>query len=309
MHRIFSSKWFISGVSLAVGAGVGGSFVAYRGGCVKSVDTFGGVLDRVPVIPIPSVDAAELVPYQHGQVVQSKSTAVMKYGFPSLSNIKTRESYVTSYDPRNRTAAWVIEQLSPETLTGTSDRKFCDFKEDDSVHEYHRATNMDYKGSGFDRGHLAAAANHKWSQKAMADTFYLSNVSPQNPHLNQNAWNNLEKYCRSLAKQYQNVFVCTGPLYLPRQESDGKMYVKYQVIGKNHVAVPTHFFKVLILEKTRGEVELRPYVMPNMPVDEKIPLERFLVPIESIERASGLLFVPNIMKRTNTLQAITAGRA
>lgn len=52
-----------------------------------------------------------------------------------------------------------------------------------SVHMFHRATNGDYRGSGFDRGHLAAAANHKWSQKAMEDTFYLSNVAPQvNPH-------------------------------------------------------------------------------------------------------------------------------
>nr|XP_009683356.1 PREDICTED: endonuclease G, mitochondrial [Struthio camelus australis] len=156
-------------------------------------------------------------------------------------------------------------------------------------------------------GHLAAAANHKWSQKAMRDTFYLSNVAPQVPHLNQNAWNNLEKYCRSLARKNKNVYVCTGPLFLPRMEADGKMYVKYQVIGKNNVAVPTHFFKVLILEKESGEIELRSYVMPNSPVDENIPLERFLVPIESIERASGLLFVPNILKRTNNLKAITAG--
>lgn len=124
-----------------------------------------------------------------------------------------------------------------------------------SVHVFHRATNADYKGSGFDRGHLAAAANHRWSQKAMDDTFYLSNVAPQvtlltvvvsmirlefrlslsetpgsrqkmdsccilvlfqNPHLNQNTWNNLEKRCRSLTKHYLNVYVCTGPLYLPR---------------------------------------------------------------------------------------------
>uniref|UniRef100_A0A8C0I886 Endonuclease G n=1 Tax=Bubo bubo TaxID=30461 RepID=A0A8C0I886_BUBBB len=145
------------------------------------------------------------------------------------------------------------------------------------------------------------------SQKAMRDTFYLSNIAPQNPHLNQNAWNNLEKYSRSLARNNKNVYVCTGPLYLPRMEADGKMYVKYQVIGKNNVAVPTHFFKVLILEKESGEIELRSYVMPNSPVDEKIPLERFLVPIESIERASGLLFVPNILKRTGNLKAITAG--
>lgn len=47
------------------------------------------------------------------------------------------------------------------------------------MHVFHRATNADYRGSGFDRGHLAAAANHKWTQKAMDDTFYLSNVAPQ----------------------------------------------------------------------------------------------------------------------------------
>lgn len=92
-----------------------------------------------------------------------------------------------------------------------------------------------------------------------------------------------------------------------RTEADGKSYVKYQVIGKNHVAVPTHFFKVLILEAAGGQIELRSYVMPNAPVDEAIPLERFLVPIESIERASGLLFVPNILARAGNLKAITAG--
>lgn len=117
-----------------------------------------------------------------------------------------------------------------------------------------------------------------------------------------------------------------------RQEADGKLYVRYQVIGQNHVAVPTHFFKVsspawwwfwwwwwrrwwcrhpaspqvLILEQTDGRgVELRSYVLPNEPIDERVPLERFLVPIETIERASGLLFVPNIMKRTSSLQAVT----
>lgn len=56
---------------------------------------------------------------------------MMKYGFPSLANIKTRESYVTSYDPRTRTASWVIERLNPASLSGPSDRKYCEFREDD----------------------------------------------------------------------------------------------------------------------------------------------------------------------------------
>lgn len=183
MHRVFCSRWVLSGLSLTAGIGIGATLTAASDDLLnKSRDTSHsrGLLDRVPVIPIPSVDAAsEISAYQPGQVAVNKSTAVMKYGFPSLSNVKSRESYITSYDPRNRTAAWVIEQLNAETLTGTSDRKFCDFKEDDSVHVYHRSSNADYRGSGFDRGHLAAAANHKWSQKAMDETFYLSNVSPQ----------------------------------------------------------------------------------------------------------------------------------
>uniref|UniRef100_A0A8C3NR11 Endonuclease n=2 Tax=Passeriformes TaxID=9126 RepID=A0A8C3NR11_9PASS len=284
---------------LAVGAGLGAALA--RRQPRERGDAAEGLLARLPVLP--AVAAASL-PAPPG----SGRTELSKYGLPGLAQLRSRESYVLCYDPRSRSALWVIEQLNRDTLSGASDRAACDFQEDDSVHEYHRATNADYRGSGFDRGHLAAAANHKWSQKAMRDTFYLSNIAPQNPHLNQNAWNNLEKYCRSLARNNRNVYVCTGPLFLPRMEADGKMYVKYQVIGKNNVAVPTHFFKVLILEKESGEIELRSYVMPNSPVDDKIPLERFLVPIESIERASGLLFVPNILRRTSNLKAITAGK-
>ncbi|XP_032933436.1 endonuclease G, mitochondrial [Catharus ustulatus] len=288
------ARWVLP---LAVGAGLGAAFARRP----HRDDEAEGLLARLPVLP--AVAAASL-PAPPG----SGRTELSKYGLPGLAQLRSRESYVLCYDPRSRSALWVIEQLNRDTLSGASDRAACDFQEDDSVHEYHRATNADYRGSGFDRGHLAAAANHRWSQKAMRDTFYLSNIAPQNPHLNQNAWNNLEKYCRSLAKNNRNVYVCTGPLFLPRMEADGKMYVKYQVIGKNNVAVPTHFFKVLILEKESGEIELRSYVMPNSPVDDKIPLERFLVPIESIERASGLLFVPNILRRTNNLKAITAGK-
>ncbi|KAG7489289.1 endonuclease G, mitochondrial [Solea senegalensis] len=284
-------RWCRTGATLAIGAGLGAAvsrLLSPRGG--EEEPDRSGLLSRIPVVPVSP----------------GGSGAVMKYGFPSLANVKTRESYVISYDPRTRTASWVIEKLNPASLSGPSDRNCCEFKEDDSVHVFHRSTNQDYKGSGFDRGHLAAAANHKWSQKAMEDTFYLSNIAPQRPHLNQVTWNNLEKLCRSLTKRYLNVYVCTGPLYLPRQEADGKLYVRYQVIGQNHVSVPTHFFKVLILEQMDGRgVELRSYVLPNETIDEKVPLERFLVPIETIERASGLLFVPNIMKRTSSLQAIT----
>ncbi|XP_068105912.1 endonuclease G, mitochondrial [Hyperolius riggenbachi] len=283
------SKVLLSGVSLAVGAALGAGVTHWslRGEPAPS-----------PLYPI--VQAAS-------EVSLPPAAGITRFGLPGFSQLKTRKSHALSYDTRLRGPAWVLEQLNVDRIRGTAERQNSEFTEDESVHPYHRASNLDYQGSGFDRGHLAAAANHRWNQQAMDETFILSNVYPQNPNLNRIAWNNLEKYCRSLTRSNKNVYVCTGPLFLPKKEADGKMYVKYQVIGANNVAVPTHFFKVVVLEKFNGELELRPYVMPNCPVDVNIPLERFLVPIESIERASGLLFVPNILKTTNNLKAITAG--
>ncbi|KAM4697064.1 endonuclease G, mitochondrial [Rhinophrynus dorsalis] len=282
----------LSGVSLAVGAALGAGLTSWR---LRGEPGTGGLC---PLVSFPAVQAAIQLP---------PSTGLTRFGLPGLSQLKSRQSHVLSYDPRLRGPGWVLEHLTEERLQGTADRALSEFREDESVHPYHRAANSDYQGSGFDRGHLAAAANHRWNQQAMDETFLLSNVYPQNPHLNQKAWNNLERHCRKLSKKNKNVYVCTGPLFLPKKELDGKLYVRYQVIGSNNVAVPTHFFKVVIVEKFNGEIELQSYVMPNCPVDEKIPLTHFLVPIESIERAAGLLFVPNIMKSTNSLKAITAG--
>lgn len=80
-----------------------------------------------------------------------------------------------------------------------------------------RSDNSDYKKSGYDRGHLAAAGNHKASQNSIDQTFYLSNMAPQvGEGFNRDSWNRLERYVRKLTKTYTNVYCCTGPLYLPR---------------------------------------------------------------------------------------------
>jgi len=80
-----------------------------------------------------------------------------------------------------------------------------------------RSENADYKGSGYDRGHLAAAGNHKVEQKHMEQTFFLSNMAPQiGIGFNRDSWNRLEKHVRKLTNVYKDVYVCTGPLYLPK---------------------------------------------------------------------------------------------
>lgn len=102
---------------------------------------------------------------------------------------------------------------------------------------------------------------------------------------NRDKWENLERYARSCTKIYKNVYVCTGPLYLPSKDfNDGKNYVKYQVIGKNNVAVPTHFFKVIVgeLDNNDGQqLEMEAYVLPNAQIPDNVALATFQVIISS----------------------------
>ncbi|CAG2106518.1 unnamed protein product [Medioppia subpectinata] len=184
--------------------------------------------------------------------------------------------------------------MSRDELDGDHkyDRSGIEFFEDQSVHEYWRSANADYHRSGYDRGHLAAAGNHRRDHKLVAQTFVLSNISPQvGKGFNRDAWNRLEKYCRWRARRSDGLWVCTGPLYLPaRDRSDGKLYVKYEVIGRNHVSVPTHFFKVLVWQTDGRHWDMEAYVMPNAPIDDDKAIESFRVPIDTVERAAGLLF-------------------
>ncbi|VVC28673.1 Hypothetical protein CINCED_3A016571 [Cinara cedri] len=211
---------------------------------------------------------------------EQRISQIMKYGFPSLDNVRSYKNFVLSYDQRNRIPHWVLEHLTPESVqyNSTVDRQLCDFYEDKSFHEFFRSTNKDYKNSGFDRGHLAAAGNHKASQELIKQTFILSNIAPQvGKGFNRNAWNNLEKYVRKKAKNNKNVYVCSGPLFLPKKGDDGKLWIKYQVIGDNHIAVPTHFYKIVVTESKNSTFYLESYIMPNQVIPDDIPLKDFKV--------------------------------
>lgn len=229
--------------------------------------------------------------------VPKRSSQMMKFGFPTLDQLKWRNDYVLSYDRRNKTANWVFEHLTDESCRRRDgvERKLCNFKCDPSVHPYFQSSDSDYKHSGFDRGHLAAAGNHRASLEDCQETFYYSNMAPQvGEGFNRGAWNSLEKMMRSMAKKNPNVYVVTGPLYLPRQEPDGKMYVKYQVIGRNQVSVPTHFFKVAVVQTPSGTYELHSFVLPNQAISDSVPLTSFYVPLESIERSAGFFLFEKI---------------
>ena len=139
-------------------------------------------------------------------------------GFEDL--LRVRSGYVASYDARTRTPRWVLERITAESCTGVGTRKKSRFVEDDEMDGAHAAKLSDYRGSGYDRGHLAAAAGHKNTQRAMDDTFSLLNVCPQvGDGFNRDYWARLEQFTRELATTHSkaggDVLVATGPLFLP----------------------------------------------------------------------------------------------
>ena len=143
------------------------------------------------------------------------------------------------------------------------------------------------------------AADAKWSQDALDQTFLLSNMCPQvGDGFNRDYWAHFEDFCRRLANNYPSIRIVTGPLYLPKKDpDDGKWKVSYEVIGNPpNISVPTHFYKVIFAEdgKTGGNVSLAAFVLPNAPIANDKPLLDFEVPLEAVERASGLEFATKL---------------
>jgi len=200
-----------------------------------------------------------------------------EFPFPLLK----RQSYSALYDTRAKIPFWTTEHLTSDQLKKTADRTSIKFKEDEEIYPPHRSSLSDYTHSGFDRGHMAPASNASFSEKSLRETFLLSNVSPQDPSLNRGLWAQLERSIRLLADHVEWVRITTGPLFLSTLAANGKRYVTYQVIGKNEVAVPTHFFKVIETPEKKWA-----YVVPNEPTTGR--LSQYLVSIQALEKISGL---------------------
>lgn len=226
---------------------------------------------------------------------------LFQYGFPGpVSDLRPTLSTTSAFDRRMRNPLWVAEHITPASLSANNaDRRHSSFVEDESIPEKFRAKLHDYFRSGYDRGHQVPAADAKWSQDALDQTFFLTNMCPQvGDGFNRDYWAHFEDFCRRLTNTYPSVRIVTGPLYLPRRDpEDGKFRVSYEVIGNPpNVAVPTHFYKVVFAEdgKTGGNVSLGSFVLPNAPIANDKPLTDFEVPVEAIERASGLEFATKL---------------
>lgn len=137
-------------------------------------------------------------------------------------------------------------------------------------------TTTDYTGSGYNRGHMAPAADMKWSKQAMKESFYLTNICPQNHSLNSGGWKRLEEKVRDWADRDSAIIVISGPLL------DGP--VNRLASG---VAVPTGFFKV-VLAPYASPVRAIAFVYKNEGGQKKVELQA--TSVDEVEQRTGFDF-------------------
>ena len=198
---------------------------------------------------------------------------------PNDEIIVSHTGYTLSYSEEYEVPYWVAYSLTrEEVITQTAERKD-NFRPDELIPTDSASLN-DYKKSGYDRGHMAPAADFKWSEEAMSDTFYLSNMCPQVHSFNAGIWSDLESAVRSIAYTDGEVYVVTGPVL-----TDGP----YETIGENNVAVPKYFYKV-ILDYTDPVIKAIGFIMPNENSSE--PLSYFAMSVDEVEEITQIDFFP-----------------
>ena len=195
------------------------------------------------------------------------------------TNVLHRKSYVASYNQELLIPNWVAWHLTADHTDGDVPRDN-EFYEDIEVPSP-RATNEDYRRSGWSRGHMCPAGDNKWDEKAMQESNLLTNICPQNPELNSGVWNVIERNCRKWAKKYGDVYIVCGPVLLNRE---------HETIGTNKIVVPEAFFKVVL--RMNPEPVAIGFVIRNN--EGKKKRDQFINTVDDVERITGYDFFSSL---------------
>ena len=208
----------------------------------------------------------------------SVSDAAFNYLPTSTTGQIVKHKYYTlSYNEKYEQAEWVAYKATKKHLS-RAQRKRPYFIYDPLV-KTKSANYRNYKKSGYDRGHLVPAGDMRFDLAAYNDTFYTSNISPQNHNFNAGIWNRLEGKVRYWTSKYGDLYVITG----------GVLEKRLAHIGREHVAVPNYFYKI-ILDKNGKDSKAIAFLIPNKPSEKA--LYKYVVTIDELEKRTGIDFFP-----------------
>lgn len=203
-----------------------------------------------------------------------------RYGMPPADHLLFNREYIVGYSYLFRQPRWAMEVIDPDNRAVKIPKRLDSFRPDLRIPDRFRAELDDYKGSGYDRGHLISSADRRASEIKNSETFLLTNMSPQLGALNQQIWRLHEDAVRNLSNLYVEVYVVCGPLF------DVGQTIKQIGKGETKVPIPHSYFKSVLAEEVRGRMKLWSFIFPNK--GSKKPFEKFLVTTREVEIRAGL---------------------
>jgi len=189
--------------------------------------------------------------------------------------------FTLSYIEKHEQSEWVHYLLTKEMINGAAKRKD-NFRKDPNV-STGSASPSDYAASGYDKGHLASAADMSLNAMSMSESFYMTNMSPQEPSFNRGGWKKIEELVRAWASK-TNIFVTVG----------GVLKKDLKKIGQG-VSVPEHFYKIVFNPSNNNVIA---FYTPNTKLDS--PLIKYVVSVDQIEKETGIDFLSELKDDTET---------
>lgn len=214
--------------------------------------------------------------YRHNAALNALQIPAIK----PTDQIIERTGYTLCFVPAHEQAAWVAYVLRGGQLASAHGDRTNQFMPD-PLAKPHSADDADYNNSGYDRGHLASAEDMSWSEEAMRESFYYSNMSPQVPAFNRGVWKRLEELIRYWAQAYDSVYVVSGPV----------LYNGLPTIGRDRVSVPQTFYKAVLVYNGNA-VQGVGFALRNEP--SSATLKSFAESIDDVEKLTGLDFFPKL---------------
>jgi len=204
---------------------------------------------------------------------------------PGTNQIVEYSEFTLSYNEEHEQPNWVAYELTKQEVLTKRERCNC-FKADKKILTG-SATLADYKGSGYDRGHLAPSAANKITEQANEESFLMSNMSPQLAGFNRYIWKDLESKIRDFAINNNVVYVVTGPVFKNNIAR----------IGTNKVTVPGYYYKVVLVNNENQHKAIA-FLLKHEASKEK--LTSFVVTVDHIEALTGIDFFPELEDNMET---------
>jgi len=230
-----------------------------------------------------------------------------------------QRDYVINYDKDLLVPIWTAHRLDAKGL-GTIDRVDC-FRTDPRIDAPHASLKSDYAEPIFDQGHLSPNGDMSRALVPVLNSFLMSNMTPQYCQFNRGVWQMLESLVRLWVadKDRGTLYVITGSVF--DRDNDGKRDPDASAKrmksknGKSRVAVPSHFYKILIHQRGDGAVETISFLLPHDQTDldgnEAFQyLEQHIRSVEEIQAVAGLQFFPKVAEEhPEAMVAVQKARA